>query len=89
VADTDLAVLILGENGTGKEVVAQLIHYLGERRDKPLLRSIARHSRHLAERTFPGPAAFTDAHEMRQASLNWRRRHAFLTKSATSAQRPG
>ncbi len=28
VADTELAVLILGENGTGKEVVSQSIHYL-------------------------------------------------------------
>ena len=27
MADTDLAVLVLGENGTGKEVVAQSIHY--------------------------------------------------------------
>ena len=31
VADTDLAVLVLGENGTGKEVVAQSIHYLSRR----------------------------------------------------------
>jgi transcriptional regulator with GAF, ATPase, and Fis domain len=37
VADTDLAVLILGENGTGKEVVAQLIHYGSPRRDQPFI----------------------------------------------------
>ena len=37
VADTDLAVLILGENGTGKEVVAQSIHYLSRRRNKPFI----------------------------------------------------
>ena len=37
VADTDLAVLILGENGTGKEVVAQSIHYLSRRRDQPFI----------------------------------------------------
>ena len=37
VADTDLAVLILGENGTGKEVVAQSIHYLSRRRDQPFV----------------------------------------------------
>ena len=37
VADTDLAVLILGENGTGKEVVARAMHYLSRRRDKPFI----------------------------------------------------
>jgi transcriptional regulator with GAF, ATPase, and Fis domain len=37
VADTELAVLILGQNGTGKEVVAQLIHYKSRRRQEPLL----------------------------------------------------
>ena len=37
VAHTDLAILITGENGTGKEVVAQLIHYLSDRRDKVLV----------------------------------------------------
>ncbi|MBI1904323.1 MAG: sigma-54-dependent Fis family transcriptional regulator [Planctomycetia bacterium] len=37
VAATDLAVLILGENGTGKEVVSRSIHYLGPRRDEPFI----------------------------------------------------
>jgi len=37
VADTELSVLILGQNGTGKEVVAQLIHYKSRRRQEPLL----------------------------------------------------
>ena len=34
VANTDLVILITGENGTGKEVVAQMIHYLSDRRDR-------------------------------------------------------
>jgi len=37
VADTDLAVLVLGENGTGKEVVAQSLHYRSRRRVEPLV----------------------------------------------------
>ena len=37
VADTDLAILILGENGTGKEVVSQSVHYLSRRRDEPFV----------------------------------------------------
>lgn len=37
VADTDLAVLVLGENGTGKEVVAQSLHYRSGRRSEPLI----------------------------------------------------
>ena len=37
VAETDLAVLIGGENGTGKEVVAQSIHYLSRRRGQPFI----------------------------------------------------
>ena len=37
VADTELAVLVLGENGTGKEVVAQMIHYKSRRRQEPLV----------------------------------------------------
>ncbi len=37
VAETDLAVLILGENGTGKEVIARMVHYFGRRRNEPLV----------------------------------------------------
>ncbi|MBF7731518.1 sigma-54 dependent transcriptional regulator [Pseudomonas sp. N040] len=37
VADTDAAVLILGEPGTGKEVVARNLHYNSKRRDAPFV----------------------------------------------------
>jgi len=40
VADTDATVLVLGETGTGKEVVARNLHYNSKRRDAPLFRSI-------------------------------------------------
>jgi len=38
VAPFDISVLILGESGTGKESIAQAIHYLSERRSKPLIK---------------------------------------------------
>jgi len=72
VADTDLAVLILGENGTGKELVAQSIHYLSRRRDKPFVAvNCAGIPDTLAESELFGheKGAFTDARETRQGKF--------------------
>ena len=37
VAPSELSVLVLGENGTGKELVAESIHRMSGRKDKPLV----------------------------------------------------
>lgn len=38
VADTDATVLILGETGTGKELIARAVHNLSDREDQPLIK---------------------------------------------------
>ena len=68
VAATDLAILVLGENGTGKEVISQMIHYLSDRRDEPFIAvNCAALAETLLESELFGheKGAFTDAHEAR------------------------
>ena len=68
VADTDLSVLILGENGTGKEVAGQMVHYLSKRRKEPLVTvNCAAITESLLESELFGheKGAFTDANETR------------------------
>jgi transcriptional regulator with GAF, ATPase, and Fis domain len=68
VADTDLTILILGENGTGKEVVSQMVHYLSRRRNEPFLAvNCAALTETLLESELFGheKGAFTDARETR------------------------
>jgi Nif-specific regulatory protein len=72
IANTDLAILITGENGTGKEVVAQLIHYLSDRRDEVLVAvNCAAISETLLESELFGheKGAFTDAHQAREGKF--------------------
>jgi transcriptional regulator with GAF, ATPase, and Fis domain len=72
VADTELAVLILGQNGTGKEVVAQMIHYRSRRRHEPLVAvNCAALPETLLESELFGheKGAFTDARDMRRGKF--------------------
>ena len=68
VADTDLAILLLGENGTGKEVVARAIHFGSRRRKDPFIAvNCAALTETLLDSELFGHerGAFTDAHEAR------------------------
>ena len=68
VAATELAVLLLGENGTGKEVVSQSIHYQSPRRNHPFVAvNCAALTETLLENELFGheKGAFTDAHDTR------------------------
>lgn len=68
VAETDANVLILGENGTGKDVVARALHHRSLRRDKPFVSvDLGALSDSLFESELFGhvKGAFTDAREDR------------------------
>jgi len=72
VADTDLTVLIRGPSGTGKELVANAIHYNSPRRTKPLVKvNCAAFSRELVESELFGheKGAFTGATGAREGKF--------------------
>jgi DNA-binding NtrC family response regulator len=72
VADTDLTVLIRGPSGTGKELVANALHYNSPRRTRPLVKvNCAAFSRELVESELFGheKGAFTGAITVREGKF--------------------
>jgi DNA-binding NtrC family response regulator len=72
VADTDITVLVRGASGTGKELVANALHYRSPRRSKPLITmNCAALSRELVESELFGheKGAFTGAVARREGKF--------------------
>jgi DNA-binding NtrC family response regulator len=72
IADTDVTVLIRGDSGTGKELVANALHYRSPRRSKPIIRmNCAALSRELVESELFGHerGAFTGAVARREGKF--------------------
>jgi DNA-binding NtrC family response regulator len=72
VADTDVTVLVRGDSGTGKELVANALHYRSPRRAKPMVKmNCAALSRELVESELFGheKGAFTGALARREGKF--------------------